>query len=228
VLAVPEIDQRDNSTVLQAPAVTVRGLGVAPAQPDGVKVVLTVRHRSDAADQALGEASGKAQALERLFQELSIDRDRWVTVGLGLNEWTEWDEQGRRELRRGYEASSRVAVTLPNADDLGRLLAEAAGRVEAGVDGPWWDVAPENPAHEEARRRAMADARLRASVYADAAGLTLGELVEVVEVEAQRPRATTLARATFSSLAGSEMPAHSEGLQVTAGVDVTSLMSPAS
>ena len=225
--AVSDIGLPGEQHAFAGPAVTVRGLGVAPVQPDGVKVVLTVRQRSDAADQALGGASRKARELERLFQELSIDRDRWVTVGLGLNEWTEWDEQGRRELRRGYDASSRLEVTLPNADGLGRLLAGAAGRAEAGVDGPWWDVAPENPAHEEARRRAMADARLRASVYADAAGLTLGPLVEVVEVEAQRPRATTLMRATFSSLAASEMPAHAEGLQVTAGVDVTYLMTRA-
>ena len=225
MLAVPDIGQPGEQHGFAGPAVTVRGLGVAPAQPDGVKVVLTVRHRSDAADQALGEAARKAQELERLFQELSIDRDHWVTVGLGLNEWTEWDEQSRRELRRGYEASSRVAVTLPNADALGRLLAEAAARAEAGVDGPWWDVAPDNPAHKEARRRAMTDARLRASVYAEAAGLTLGPLVEVVEVEAQHPRTTTMMRAALSP--AREMPAHAEGLHVTAGVHATYVMTGA-
>lgn len=207
------------------PTATVRGVGIAPVRPDGVRTVLTVRHRAAAADDALGEAARKAQALEDLFVELGIDRERWVTAGLSLEEWNDWDEESRREVSRGYIAMSRVVVTLPDTDRLGRLLAEAVARTEAALEGPRWDIAPENPSHDESRRRAMADARRRAEAYAEAAGLVLGPLLEVVEVGAEYPRRNMRLSGAASGYALShstpEMPAHAEGLQIVAEVDVT-------
>jgi hypothetical protein len=96
---------------------------------------VTVRHRAGAADEALGEAARKTQALEDLFVDLGIDRERWVTAGLGLEEWTDWDEASRQQVRHGYIATSRVVVTLPDTDSLGNLLAEAVARTEAAVEG---------------------------------------------------------------------------------------------
>jgi len=207
--------------------VTVRGIGVAPVRPDGIRVGITVQHRGEAADEALGEAARKAQALEDLFRELGIDEAWWVTAGLGLHEWTEWDESSRREVRRGYVASTRVEVRLPDAAPLGKLLAEAAARTEASADGPRWEVDPDNPAHGEARRLAIADARRRAGTYAEAAGLELGPIVEVAEVGAERPGGAMRMAAHGVALAGraaAEMPTHSEGLEIVAGVDVTYLL----
>lgn len=209
------------------PTVTVTGTGIAAARPDGVTVALTVSHRADAADEALGEAARKAQALESLFLELGIDRARWVTAGIGLHEWTEWDEPSRREVRRGYVASSRVAVTLGPSDSLGRLLAEAATRTDAPIEGPHWDIAPENPAHDESRSRAMADARRRAETYAEAAGLVLGPILEVIEAGSERPR--RFMRLPHSVALGGvpDMPAHAEDLRIVAGLQVTYLLTKA-
>jgi uncharacterized protein YggE len=71
----------------------------------------------------------------------------------------------------------------------------------------------------------MADARRGAEPYAQAAGLVLGPLLEVVEIGAEYPRRNmrlpgaasgyTLSRST------PEMPIHGEGLQIVAEVDVT-------
>jgi uncharacterized protein YggE len=210
-----------------SPTVTVRGMGVAAVRPDGVRVGLTVEDRREAADEALGEAANKAQALDVLFRELGIDEGEWVTVGLGLHEWTEWDESSRREVRRGYVASNRVEVRLPGSASLGRLLAEAAARTEASADGPRWQVDPDNSAYDEARRRAMADAWRRAETYAEGAGLVLGTVVQVVEVGAERPHevAWVAGSARGATLSGAtEMPVHGEGLEIVAGVHVTFLL----
>jgi uncharacterized protein YggE len=204
---------------------TVQGIGVTRVHPDGVIVGLTVRHRAEAAAETLGETARKAELLEALFRELGIEEQDWVTGAVALNEWAEWDESSRREVRRGYAASSRVDVRLSDAARLGTLLAEAAARVEASVDGPRWEIRPENPAHDEARRRAMADAHRRADTYAQEAGLTVGDVVAVFESGAEqagrgmRPP-SGVAIAAFSSLAA-ETPVHSEGLELVAAVQVT-------
>jgi hypothetical protein len=209
------------------PTVTVRGIGIARVRPDGVRIGFTVHHRAEATDEALAEAARKAEALEDLFREFGIDEGRWVTAWLGLEEWTEWEESSRRETRRGYIASSRVEVSLPDTGSVGKLLAEAAARAEATVDGPRWEVAPENPAPGEARRLAMADARRRADAYAEAAGLELGPIVEVAEVGAERTGGAMRMATHSVALAGgaaAEMPTHSQGLEIVAGVDVTYLL----
>jgi uncharacterized protein YggE len=70
----------------------------------------------------------------------------------------------------------------------------------------------------------MADARLRADAYAEAAGLVLGPLLEVVEVGADHPRRNMrLPAGVGYVVSGStpEMPTHTEGLQIIAEVEVT-------
>ena len=212
-------DQQDSDRTA-----TVRGLGVARVRPDGVIVGLTVQHRAEAAAEALNETARKAQVLEALFRELAIDEEGWVAGSIALHEWTELDESGRREQRRGYAASNRVDVRVIDINGLGQILAEAAARTEASVDGPRWEIRPENPAHEEARGRAMEDARRRADTYAQAAGLSLGDVLEIVEVGAQ-PTGRVINMASSAALGGYaptfEMPVHSEGLEIVAGVQVT-------
>ena len=209
------------------PTVTVRGVGIARVRPDGVQIGLTVRHRAEASDEALAEAARQAEALEELFREFGIDEGRWVTAWLGLQEWTEWEESSRRETLRGYIATSRVEVSLPDTGSVGKLLAEAAARAEPTVDGPRWEVAPDNPAQGEARRLAMVDARRRAEAYAEAAGLELGPIVEVAEVGAERTGGAMRMATHAVALAGgaaAEMPTHSQGLEIVAGVEVTYLL----
>lgn len=146
-----------------------------------------------------------------------------------LREREEWDESSRREVLQGYVASSRVDVRLDDTSRLGTLLAEAAERVEASVDGPRWEIRPENPAHDEARSRAMADARRRAGTYAQAAGFSLGDVLEVVEVGAEQA-GRAMHKAHSSALSGYsptlEMPVHSEGFEIVAGVHVTYALLP--
>jgi uncharacterized protein YggE len=204
--------------------VTVRGVGVARVRPDGVIVGLGVQHRSDAAAEALNETARKAEQLESLFRELEIGEEDWLVGSVTLQEHQEWDESSRREVRQGYIASSRVEVRLSDGSRLGTLLGEAAARVEASVSGPQWEVRPENPAHDEARSRAIADARRRADAYAQAAGLSLGEVREIVEAGGEQDADVMrggYAVAMSASKAAFRMPIHSEGLEIVAGVRVT-------
>jgi uncharacterized protein len=159
-----------------------------------------------------------------LIRELEIADEDWIAGSITLREREEWDEASRRGVRRGYVASSRVEVRLSDTSRLGTLLAEAAVRVEASVDGPRWEVRPENPAHDEARSRAMADARRRADTYARAAGLGVGEILAVVEAGAEHGGQAILGSYGVTISADSAafgMPVHSEGLEVVASVQVT-------
>jgi hypothetical protein len=84
-----------------------------------VIVGLTVRHRAEGAAETLGETARKAELLEALFRELGIDEQDWVTGAVALNEWAEWDESSRREVRRGTPrpAASMSGSATPLASE---------------------------------------------------------------------------------------------------------------
>jgi uncharacterized protein YggE len=210
--------------------VTVRGLGVAHAEPDGLRLQMTVRHQTESAQDALNEAARRAQVLADVFSEHRLNDDQWVTSGIRLEQWSEWDNATSREIRRGYVASATTVVTLNNSAGLGAILAESAGRVEATFEGPWWRVDPGNPAHQEARRLAMEDARRRATTYAEAEGLGVGAPMEIAE-PGLRPGRHGRALSGFGgdtlAAAAADMPVHTGGLEITAAVDVTYSLIPA-
>jgi uncharacterized protein YggE len=70
----------------------------------------------------------------------------------------------------------------------------------------------------------MEDARRRADTYAQAAGLSLADVLEVVEIGAE-PTGRVIHEASAAALSEYaptfEMPVHSEGLEIVAGVQVT-------
>ena len=111
---------------------TVQGIGVTRVNPDGVIVGLTVQHRAEAAAETLGETARKAQLLEPLLRELGIEEQDRVTGSVALNEWAEWDESSRREVRRGYIASNRVDVRLSDTARLGTPRRSCGARRSIG------------------------------------------------------------------------------------------------
>jgi uncharacterized protein YggE len=156
-------------------------VAVVPAQPDEVALDLTVTYVDRSPEAALAETARRSEALIAILDELSIGRERWTTSGVSISEESEWDEQARRQVHRGYRATNRLALRLADGALIGTLLREATGRASAAVRGPFWSVAPDNPAHSEARQAAAQDARRRADAYATALGGRIGAILDVTE-----------------------------------------------
>ena len=87
----------------------------------------------------------------------------------------------------GYELANVVEITVRDLARLGELV---DGTLEAGatsMDGLTFRVDDPAPAEREARLAAMAEARARADVLAEAAGLTIRGVQAVVEGGAVPP-----------------------------------------
>src|SRR5690606_31828422 len=119
--------------------------------------------------------------LEALLTELGIEPHQWTTTGATVSEKTEWNRQTGEQVHRGYVATNRIAVRLQQPDVIGRLMNEATRRTQAHVAGPWWRVAPSNPAYDAAYRVAAQDARRRAEAYASALGARVGNVLAIKE-----------------------------------------------
>jgi uncharacterized protein YggE len=211
---------------MAAAKVKVRGEGVVSATPDEVAIALEVSVLEKSPEAALAEAGTRSQALDALFEELGIPKASRTTSGVSVAEERAWEKD--REVFRGYRAVNRVVVRVPDPSSLGRLMTDAASRSQARIEGPWWKVAPDNPARAEACRQAAADARRKADAYASALGVRLGSVLLVTEprvgVGPQGKVEFAQMAAARGVQAAADVPVQTGDLDVSAAIEVTFLI----
>lgn len=87
----------------------------------------------------------------------------------------------------GFSVSNQVSVTVRDPATLGAHLDALVGDGANQVNAVRFSIADPGPLMDELRREAIADAKRRASIYAQSAGLALGPVVSVQESGAQLP-----------------------------------------
>jgi hypothetical protein len=201
--------------------VVVRGEGTAPARPDTVELSLTVSALEASPDAALRRTAERSEALSGLMDEAGIPPERRVTSGVTVRPQREYERQ--RWVDKGFFAAATTVVRLDDPAAIGDLLREAIARAEAQVDGPWWRVAPDNPARAEACRLATAEARRKAEAYAEGLGVRLGSVLSIREPNGQAavPRVMPMAARTQAMGDETEIGVEAGHLDVSASVEVT-------
>jgi uncharacterized protein YggE len=81
----------------------------------------------------------------------------------------------------GYRVSNQVAVKVRKLDSLGQVLDEVVQQGANQVQGVSFSVAEPTPLLDDARRKAMADARRKAELYAKEAGVAVGRVLLIQE-----------------------------------------------
>ena len=121
----------------------------------------------------------------------------------------------------GFELSNVVEVTIR---DLARLTNVIDGALRAGatsMDGLSFRLADPEPVEREARKRAVSEARSRADVLAEAAGVSIAEVLSVVEDGAWAPPRPFPKAERMMMAADAATPVESGSVDVTARVTVT-------
>jgi uncharacterized protein YggE len=159
--------------------VSVVGEAVLRAEPEEAMVLVTLSALEDTPGPALEDVARRGGSLSALLDELSIAPSDRSTTGVTVQEEFDHTNEGRRSL--GHRASSTVAVRLTEVELIGRLVTRVTTQLDARVDGPRWQVAPDNPLRLEAARQAAADGKRKAQAYAEGVGAQLGELVGLAD-----------------------------------------------
>jgi uncharacterized protein YggE len=94
----------------------------------------------------------------------------------------------------GYDVSNNVTVTVRKIDGLGAVLDQVVQAGSNQINGIAFQVAKPDPATDEARKLAVADATRRARTYAAAAGLSLGPILSLTEQTGSQPPVVMQAR----------------------------------
>lgn len=165
-----------------AATITVTGEGRVDSRPDMASISLGVTTQGDTAAAAMAANSTElARVLENLRASGIADRDL-QTSGLSLN--PNWDSSysgtGVPKIL-GYVASNMVTVQVRALDSLGAVLDAAVSDGANTLNGVTFGLAEPEPVLDEARKRAVDDAKRRAGLLAEAAGVTLGKVMSISE-----------------------------------------------
>ncbi len=184
--------------------ITVEGLGEAAAVPDMALVVAGVETAKPAAADAIDENNEAVERLLALAREFGVAEKDIQTAGFSVSPRY---ERNKPANVTAYRVTNRVNIRFRQIGELGRLL---DGLIRAGsnrIDSVSFVVDDPAPLKVEARKRAMADARARAQLYAEEAGGKLGAVISVEEPVAgvPLPRAAMMMDARAAA-APSEVP----------------------
>ena len=188
-LVVPNIAAAQETR--QPPRIVVTGEGETAVAPDMAILTLTVMRDAETARAALDENNAAMAAVVAAMREAGIESRDLQTSGLQINPryvYPQSPQDGQQQPRIvAYEVSNTLTVRVRDIAAVGAILDQS---VSLGVNqGGSISFTNDDPAEAttEARRLAVQDATARARTLAEAAGVTLGSVIEISEQSMVRP-----------------------------------------
>ena len=161
--------------------ITVTGEGMVAAAPDMAWISVGVTHEAVKAGEAMDAMSAAMTQVLAELRAAGIAQTDIQTGQLSLEPRYDYSSPDGVPKMTGYIASTTLEVRVRALDDLGGVLEAVVNEGANRLGGIRFDVADKDAVLDAARRDAVADARARAELYADAGGFTLGALLTLSE-----------------------------------------------
>lgn len=166
------------------PMITVTGEGVVEASPDIATLSIGVTTQGATAAEALSANSAAMDAVLARLTTAGIEGRDMQTSNLSLGpDYSRYDSS-TGAAPTSYIASNMLTVRVRALDSLGTVLDAAVADGANTLNGLTFGLADPAPVLNEARKEAVADARAKAELLAEAAGVKLGRIVSISEAGA--------------------------------------------
>ncbi|MGW7339179.1 SIMPL domain-containing protein [Streptomyces sp. NPDC054808] len=170
-------------TINEPWGLSVFGAGSVRMAPQLVRVKLGVDMLEPSPDRAFQQAGAAVSRLREALRRHGIPDTSVSGSRLKLN--SQYDGYGAEQKFLGYRCSASYSVETEALDDLQQLIVDAVDAGAHRIDHVEFDVRDKSELRDEARRRAVAAARRKAEVYTEAAGVRLGPVVHIQDVDAE-------------------------------------------
>jgi uncharacterized protein YggE len=184
-IAIPAQAQ-DPQFVPQA-RIVVTGQGSVTAPPDYAEIRTGVTTRGKSAKDALDANSKLMTTVTAVLQNSGVDQKDIQTSRFSIEPVYAQQQANSVRSLAGFEASNRVGVTVRQIAKLGEILDKLVSAGATDIGGIEFMHADPVKALDQARQAAVADARRKAALYAQASGLTLGGVFWITEDQAYAP-----------------------------------------
>lgn len=168
-----------------APAtLTVTGEARVSAAPDLATVRAGVETEGETAAEALSANSARAARLIEALKAAGVAAADIQTGTLRLEPRyadMQRTRPGEAPELVGYRVVNEVSATIRELDGIGAVLDKVVAAGANRIDAIRFGLAEDGALADEARRKAVANARQRAEVLAEAAGVRLGRVLSITD-----------------------------------------------
>jgi uncharacterized protein YggE len=199
--------------------ISVAGEGEATAPPDMATVRTGVATQAETAKDALNQNNAAMQKVLGLLKELEIADKDVQTAGFNVHPVFEHDPQGRTEPKvTAYRVTNEVQVRVRKLASLGDVLDALVQVGSNQISGVAFDVDDSEGILNEARSRAIRNAKSRADVYAQAAGVSVGRVLQISEQSLEPPRPMQMGMEFRTAASGVPVATGEQQFRVTVNV----------
>jgi len=178
--------------------IIVTGSGEAAAAPDMAFLNLGVEAEGATAAEALRKNSTQMEATLKALRDAGVDKKDIQTSNLNVGARYDYSRDNAPPRIIGYQATNTVTAKLRNLDKAGAIIDKAISVGANRLDSISFGFTDPKPLMNEARKAAVADARARAALYATAADVKLGPVMQISDAFAPIPGPMPVARMAMS------------------------------
>ncbi len=158
--------------------ITVTGTGSAHGKPDLALVNLGVESRHADLSQAMNDANTTIQRVQNVLHGAGIAAVDVQTSQFNIHQENRCEDPAPNSL---FVVTHMLRITVRHTAELGAVIQTAVNAGANQMYGLDFGVSDPGALEQEARKRALEDARVRAQSLADGLGLTLGNPVSITE-----------------------------------------------
>lgn len=202
--------------------VSISGLGEVKSPPDMATISTGVVSEAVSAKDALAKNNAAMASVIAALKNAGIKEEDIQTSGFSVSpKYPPYQPNQTTQRIVGYTVSNNVTAHVKALKNLGPILdtlvqsgSNQIGGITFGIDEP-------KKVLDEARKKAVADARAKAELYAEAAGVSLGRVIQISESSAITPPMPMMRMAVETASADASVPIAAGQQTVSATISIT-------
>jgi uncharacterized protein len=180
--------------------ISINGHGEISVVPNLASVSIGVTSNGKTANEALAQNTKAMQQVFAALKTAGIADTDIQTSNFSVNPRLIYPQDGSNKppVVDGYDVNNQVTVIVRKIEMLGGLLDQVVSAGSNQINGVSFSVDNADKILDSARTQAVADARRKAEIYAQAAGVKLGRVISISEGATYQPPPVVFARAKAS------------------------------
>lgn len=171
--ATPAVESKPSRSM------NVSGTGQVTLVPDIASINIGVHTEADLVNAALSENTAQANAIASILKDLGVEEKDIQTSNFNVYPADRYDPMTGQVQSRYFVVDNTVTVIVRDLSSLGDVLSAVVDAGANNIYGITFDVENRDEAVAQARLLAIQNAKEKAQEIADAAGVELGDLLNI-------------------------------------------------
>jgi uncharacterized protein len=160
------------------------GAASVKASPDLARIRFRVTRLQPTPSQSFAMAGHSVRAVRETLRRHGVPDGAVQRSRTGIS--SSWSGYGADRKFLGHLTQASFAVESRDLDGLEQLIIDLVAAGANEIDGVDFDVVAKRELRAEARKEAVAAARAKAQLYAEAAGVGLGPVIHIDDVDPEQ------------------------------------------